>query len=84
MEIIHVCKHYIDMNSFDELKTLIEGLSPSEDWSYGFQKVYLHACLKKRLEIATWLKDVVYPQLEPIQKIALEQIFPYGRYLLSR
>ena len=83
-EIIHTCKHYIDMNYIDECKIFIQDLSPSEDWTYVFQKVYLHACLKGRKQLAEWLEKDVYPLLEPIQQIALRQIFPYGHHLLSR
>ena len=72
------------MNYIDECKIFIQDLSPSEDWTYVFQKVYLHACLKGRKQLAEWLEKDVYPLLEPIQQIALRQIFPYGHHLLSR
>jgi len=54
------------------------------DWPTVFQTVYLHSCLKGRGEIAVWLKDVVYPTMDPIQKIALRQVFSYGQYLLKK
>lgn len=54
------------------------------DWPYIFQKIYLHACLKGCKEISEWLEKTLYPQMDPIQKIALRQVFPYGRHLLQR
>ena len=54
------------------------------DWPYVFHRVYLHACLKKKKEIAEWLQTALYPFMDPIQQIALRQIFVYGRHLLSK
>lgn len=54
------------------------------DWPYIFQKVYLHACLKGRRDAATWMQNVLFQTMDPIQQIALRQIFPYGRTLLAR
>ncbi len=54
------------------------------DPAYIFQKVYLHACLMKRKEIADWLEKECFPLLPPIQQIAIRQCFPYGRVLLSK
>jgi hypothetical protein len=54
------------------------------DWVLLFQKLYLHACLKGKRDAAEWLTTDIYERLDPIQKIALRQVFPYGRYLLSR
>lgn len=56
----------------------------SIDWVVLFQKVYLHACLKRKQDIAEWLRTEMYPRLDPIQQIGLRQVFPYGRYLLAR
>ena len=54
------------------------------DWVTLFQKVYLHACLKKKRDIAEWLQTTLFPRLDPIQQIGLRQVFPYGRYLLAK
>ena len=53
------------------------------DWQVLFKDCYLHACLKKRAAIAAWFTSV-YEDFDPISKIALRQIFPYGRYLLNK
>ena len=55
----------------------------SVDMAWLFQKVYLHACLKGRREIAEWLEDTVFPTLDPIGQIAIRQGFAYGRHLLG-
>ena len=52
-------------------------------WDYVFQKVYLHAALKKQKAICEWL-DTVFTELNPIQQIALRQMFSYARVLLNK
>ena len=54
------------------------------DIGYLFHKLYLHACLKGQPTIADWLTSALFNNMDPIQQIALRQIFPYGRLLLSR
>lgn len=51
-------------------------------WDYVFQKIYLHAALKKQKHICDWL-DTLYNEFDPIIKIALRQMFSYARYLLK-
>ena len=84
--IIHVFKEFINKNDLEgfkqymtELNELYEGLP----WDYIFQKVYVHACLKKRKEIAEYMSSR-FSELEPIQQIAVRQVFSYGNYLLKR
>lgn len=88
-QIIRVCKTYAETNNLEMLKEYYEYLLTGEldhtpDWPYIFQKVYLHACLKGSKQIAEWMQSSVFSLLDPIQQIALRQVFPYGRYLLSR
>jgi hypothetical protein len=52
-------------------------------WDFIFQKIYLHAALKKQKDICEWL-DTVFTKLDPIQQIALRQMFAYARYLLNK
>lgn len=52
-------------------------------WDFIFQKVYLHASLKKQKSICEWL-DTIFTELDPIQQIALRQLFSYTRYLLQK
>ncbi len=84
-ELIKPFKLYIDADNLEacqvylaELREEYEGLP----WDYIFQKVYLHACLKKRVAIVEWL-NIVYTELDPIAQIVLRQVFPYGRHLLK-
>ena len=51
-------------------------------WDFVFQKIYLHAALKKQSLICQWL-DEVFKELDPIQQIALKQMFAYARHLLK-
>ena len=88
-QIIEVVKDFINKKDFKELQNYWIELQNTEfpckvDWTTLFQKVYLHACLKGSTDIATWLEKVIFQQLDPIQQIALRQVFPYGRYLLTK
>ena len=87
-QIIRFGKQLVETNNLDGLKEYVAELQEDSeakmDWPLLFQKVYLHACLKGSTSIADWMKDILYPMMDPIQKIALRQVFPYGRYLLQR
>jgi hypothetical protein len=52
-------------------------------WDVVYKDVYLHACLKKQQPIVDWLLEV-YETFDDITKIALRQLFPYGKYLLNK
>lgn len=52
-------------------------------WEYIFEKIYIHAALKKQPFICEWLEERFH-QLDPIQQIGLRHVFPYARYLLGR
>lgn len=82
------CKEYINANKFEEFKEFYKELTESEfekepDWANLYQKVYIHACLKKRKEIAEWL-ETLFTQFPPITQIAYRQVFFYGRFLLKK
>jgi hypothetical protein len=86
--IIHDCKELINRNSLDSLQEYYRELQESKfdsepDWPNIFQALYVHACLKKRKEIATWF-DEVFKQFDPITQIAYRQVFFYGRFLLNK
>lgn len=69
-----------DLSALQNAFTVLRGV----DIPWLFQKLYLHACLKGRVEIAEWLQNSVFPTLDPIAQIALRQGFAYGRYLLNK
>jgi hypothetical protein len=88
MSIIAAAKEanvYITANDLDGLKSFYEDIknTPHMDWEYIFKECYLHACLKKRQTIVTWLQDL-FNTFDPISKIGLRQLFFYGKYLLSK
>jgi hypothetical protein len=45
--------------------------------------MYIHASLKKQVAILKWM-DELYKEFDPIQQIAMRQMFSYSRYLLGR
>jgi hypothetical protein len=90
LDIIAEANQYINDGNLEELQSQVCRLIDSTelprepDWPFIFQKVYLHACLKGKQQIADWLQKAMYPIMDPIQQIALRQIFSYGRHLLSK
>jgi hypothetical protein len=87
-ELISEIKRYIERGNLDDLKTLWEDYQETDfgrtvAWEYIFEKVYLHAALKKQKGICLWL-DGLYQELDPIQQMGLRQMFPYARYLLRK
>ncbi len=81
MDLLETGKHLIECG---DLKTFQDYVAEVEMVDWAFQKLYLHACLKGRKEIAEWLEQSVFPTMDPIVQIALRQGFAYGRYLLRK
>jgi len=88
-QLISEIKPLIARNNLEGLKELwSEYWSETEfdrvvAWDYIFQKIYLHAALKKQTSICQWL-DTIFTEFDPIQQIALRQMFPYARHLLNK
>jgi hypothetical protein len=87
-DLLLTIKEFTAKGNLEELQEYWKELQETEfpckvDWTTLFQKVYLHACLKGKREIAEWLQTL-FQQLDPIQQIGLRQVFPYGRYLLAK
>lgn len=81
--IIQNCKYFINNSDLLGLQEYYETITEEKvNFDFIFQKVYLHACLKKKIEIVEWLQTI-FKTLEPISQIAMRQIFSYGRHLLS-
>jgi hypothetical protein len=87
-EVIIQVKSKIDKGDLSDIKELWEDYENTDfgrvlAWEYIFQKVYIHAALKKKSEICKWL-ETLYEKLDPIQKIGIRHSFSYGKYLLNR
>ena len=85
--LLQTCKEFINANKLAELQEFYAGLhdyefTPAPDWPNLYQKIYLHACLKKRHEIANWL-TTLFSRFDPITQIAFRHVFSYGRHLLK-
>lgn len=81
---LYVCKTLIEKENLEGLQEYYsESAHEDYPWEYIYQKLYLHACLKKKHRIVAWLNQI-FEQFDPIQKIALRQMFSYGRYLLAK
>lgn len=83
-EIVRDAKQIIDHGDLTGLQEYykdifesVEHVEDNIDIPYLFRHIYVHACLKKKPDIAIWLKEL-YETMDPIMKIALRQIFAYG------
>lgn len=86
-EIIEECKTLLNDNLYHEFKQAVISALDTEyprdvNWSFIFQKVYIHACLKHRVDSANWLKQNIYPLLPPVEQIYVKSVFAYGEHLL--
>jgi hypothetical protein len=84
-DVIHVFKEYINKKDTEGFNTFLSETQDDYDgvWDYIFKKVYIHACLKKNQPIVDILLKA-YEELSEIERIAIRQVFPYGRYLLAK
>ncbi len=89
--IIRECKVFVERSTLQSLQEYYRSLQEDYDWSeqpvdwpYILQKVYLHACLKKKADIATWLEELFKVSVDPINQIAYRQMFAYGHTLLRK
>lgn len=78
------CKTLIDEGNLDELQEVFQDVQEENyAWEYVYQKLYLHACLKKKVAIVEWMASL-FPMFDPIQQIGIRQMFSYGKYLLAK
>ncbi len=78
------CKALINKDNLEGLQEMYEDYKHEPfAWEYIYQKVYLHACLKKKQRIVAWLKGLM-TELDPIQQIGIRQMVSYGNYLLRK
>ncbi len=88
-QVISEIKPFINKGYLDALKEQWKEYRTETDfgreiaWDFIFQKIYLHAALKKQKAICEWL-DTIFTEFDPIQQIALRQMFPYARHLLNK
>jgi hypothetical protein len=69
---------------YDNLMTEYDWAETRVDWPYIFQKIYIHACLKKKRDMADWLEALFKEKVDPINQIAYKHSFTYGRHLLRK
>ena len=86
--ILSECKAYVSAGDLEGLQQYYSEIQNTEfgyniSWQYIYQKVYLHACLKKKVDIVEWLISI-FPTFDSVSQIAMRQMFPYGRHLLAR
>jgi hypothetical protein len=78
------CKTLIEEENVEELMNVYQETQTEVwPWEYIYQKLYLHACLKKKTQVVDWMRPL-FDQFDPIQQIGLRQMFSYGKYLLAK
>jgi hypothetical protein len=88
-QIISQIKPFINKGNLEGLKEQWLEYTTETDferdiaWDYIFQKIYLHAALKKQKHICEWL-DLLFTKFNPVVQVALRQMFAYARYLLNK
>lgn len=87
-EIVAEAKVYLAVGDLEGLQGLWRVCQETDfgrtlSWEWIFEKIYVHAALKKQRAICEWL-DRLFLELDPIQQIGLRQMFPYARYLLNK
>lgn len=80
-------KSLVEREDLAALQTYFQQIQTGEsetptEWDYLFQKLFLHACLKRRVSIADWLRTEVFEALPPIQQMAVRHCLTYGKYLM--
>lgn len=86
--IVRECKEMIERSSLQSLQEYYHDLLSSYnegsfDWAFVLQKVYLHACLKKKRDMAAWLEER-FKDLDPIAFMAYRHTINYGQVLLKK
>lgn len=84
-QLVKEIKIYIDQNDLEGLKEFWENTEFDMDlgWDYIFEKVYLHAALKKKKNFCDWF-DSLFSKLSKIEQMAIRQMFSYAKYLLNK
>jgi hypothetical protein len=85
-DVVQIFKEFINNNDLEGFKDFIEEVAESDgpiEWDYIFQKVYIHACLKKNKPIAEFLMQK-FTEMAPEHQIIARQVLTYGRYLMER
>ena len=82
-------KRTIDNGTLEDLReSVYEWIQETNEntvaWDYVILKTYLHACLRKKSDIAGWIAENGEKMLDPAQWIAIRQMIPYGRRLLGK
>jgi hypothetical protein len=84
---ITLAKSLVDRGDLSGLQEFIQDvISEITDVNHGyiFKTIYTHACLKGKAEIAKWLVEECYGQLNPMDQVAIRPALAYGRVLLAK
>tara|TARA_B100000900_G_C20393921_1_gene639816 strand:- start:286 stop:642 length:357 start_codon:yes stop_codon:yes gene_type:complete len=86
--IINEIKRLINIHDSTEVKKYIyEILNDTNkeynlNYAYIFKDIFNHACLKGNKDLIKWFLDIYKLYFSDVEKIALRQIFYYGKYII--
>jgi hypothetical protein len=87
--IIETFKYYIDHEKYDEIQKYYEEIVENKDdaeyrlnYEYIFQKVFLYACLKKKMDVVEFMNKI-YLTFDIVEQIALKPTLIYGKYIIK-
>ena len=87
--IVRTIKPFVEKGDLDSLQGIWTEYRDNTEfprevaWDYVFQKVYLHAALKKQAAVCAWM-DEIFKGFDPIVQIGMRQMFAYSRVLFNR
>tara|TARA_Y100000992_G_C20839479_1_gene293132 strand:+ start:85 stop:408 length:324 start_codon:yes stop_codon:yes gene_type:complete len=80
-EISKIALSYVKTGDLYMLKYLYNNNSDAND-PFVFQKVFLGACIHKKIDILIWLNEI-YNSLDCINKIGLKPTIIHGKYVIK-
>ena len=87
--IINNIKRLIDNHQTDETKSyIIQTIQNINDFEYHinqldiFKQAFNHACIRGNRDLISWFLEAYLTYFNDIEKIAIRQLFFYGKYLI--
>ena len=88
-DIINEGKNYIKYNDLKGLESIYYHIAASTNdylinGVYVFRNLYIYACQYGTRETLIWFIELFYEVFSDIERIALRQLFIYGKYTMRR
>lgn len=89
LDIIRQGKACIEQDTLEDFAWFVSSLytanfCPAPTWSFIVQKLYIHACLKKKADIAKYIEDLVGAYQARLWYPGWKDTMAYGKSLLAK